>query len=268
MRESFGMLPRFLVPDLDPSRGTATVTAGEAHHLTRVLRLGPGDDIAVFDGRGAEFRARIDSVAGGSAVVRLSDPIVPPAERRVSLTLAQAVLKGTSMDDVVRDATMMGVAAIVPLITTHTVARKAATPHGADRWRRVAIASAKQCRRARIPDVADALAFDSWLRQTRPRAPEPRAPELPSPRAPEFTSVLLLVEPSLRGVDPLPVRALAARGQPPSATLAVGPEGGWAMEEVQAAVAAGHTLVTLGPLTLRAEAVALAALAALTVVWD
>lgn len=244
------MLPRFLALDLDPARGIATLTGGEAHHLTRVLRLGAGDEVAVFDGRGREFRAQVDRVTGSTVVVRLAEAMAPPLERQVPITLAQAVLKGSSMDDVVRDATMMGVAAIVPLITAHTVARRAAAPHGAERWRRVSIASAKQCRRARVPEISEPVPFESWLQRQSNGA------------------ALLLVEPSLRGVDPLRVRALAAHTQPSAVTLVVGPEGGWTEEEAGAALDAGHTPVTLGPLTLRAEAVPLAALAALTVVWD
>ena len=244
------MLPRFLVPDLDPARGAAWVSGGEAHHLSRVLRLGAGDEVVVFDGRGLEFRGTVERAAGGTVVVRLGDALTPAAERRVPLTLAQAVLKGTSMDEVVRDATMMGVTGIVPLVTAHTVARKAAAPHSAERWRRVAVASTKQCRRARIPAVADPVTFDGWLAQPRAGV------------------TVFLAEPSLSDVTPLPVRALASRQQPRCATLVVGPEGGWDADELQAALAAGCVPITLGPLTLRAEAVPLAALAALTVVWD
>ena len=244
------MLPRFLVVDLDPSLGSATVTDGEAHHLTRVLRLGPGDAVAIFDGRGLEFRAQVDRVAGGTVIVRLVEPMPSAVERRVPVTLAQAVLKGSSMDDVVRDATMMGVRAIVPLITTHTIARRAASPHGAERWKRVAVASAKQCRRAMVPEIADPVTFDVWLARPRDGAG------------------LLLVEPSAGRAEPLPIRALGALAPPASATLAVGPEGGWTGSEIDAALAAGHTPVTLGPLTLRAEAVPLASLAALGVIWD
>lgn len=243
------MLPRFLVPQLDPSSGMAVLDPSEAHHLTRVLRLGVGDEVSVFDGRGREFRARVDRL-GALVVARLLEPIAPPAERQVPITLAQAVLKGASMDDVVRDATMMGAARIVPLVTERTVARRAVSAHGADRWRRVAIASAKQCRRARVPEVTEPAAFDAWRREPRGGV------------------TLLLVEPSLAGVMPVSLRALSTRGQPEAATLVVGPEGGWAPDELDAAVAAGWVAVTLGPLTLRAEAVALASLAALTVVWD
>jgi 16S rRNA (uracil1498-N3)-methyltransferase len=154
------------------------------------------------------------------------------------------------MDDVIRDAVMMGVEAVVPLVTAHTVAHKAAAPHGPDRWRRVAVASAKQCRTARVPDVHAAVPFVTWLGRA---GAETR---------------LLLVEPSVGNVAPLRVRDLDARGMPRAVTLTVGPEGGWAAAEVEAAVAAGFVPVTLGPLTLRAEAVPLAALAALSVVWD
>lgn len=244
------MLPRFLVPDLDPARGTAVVTGGEAHHLIRVLRLGAGAAVAVFDGRGHELQATVERIAGNTVMLELGEPVVPAPERRVAVTLAQAVLKGASMDDVVRDATMMGVSAIVPLVTAHTVARRAASAHGAERWRRVAIASAKQCRRARVPDVSEPLAFDAWRLQAR------------------SGPALLLVEPSIRDVNPQPMRAMGTGAQPESATLVVGPEGGWSADEVRDAVASGLIAVTLGPLTLRAEAVALAALAALTVVWE
>lgn len=244
------MRPRFLLANLDPSHGIATLEGGEAHHLSRVLRLGPGDEVAVFDGKGREFDAVIDSVAGGVVRLRLGNAFDAPPERRVPITLAQGVLKGASMDAAVRDATMMGVAHIRPLVTAHTVARRAAAAHGADRWRRVAISSAKQCGRARIPEVHDPEPFDDWSRRQRP----------------DLT--ILLVEPSVRGVTPLPIRGLTSQAPPASATLAVGPEGGWSAEETRTALNARFVPVTLGPLTLRAEAVPLAALAALAVIWD
>jgi 16S rRNA (uracil1498-N3)-methyltransferase len=242
------MLPRFLATDLDPARGVATLTAGEAHHLTRVLRLGPGDRVALFDGRGREFEARIDRIAGGTITLQLEAAVASAPERRVQFTLAQAVLKGSGMDDVVRDATMMGVSSIVPIVTEHTIAKRAASSTSAERWRRVAVASAKQCRRAHVPKVNEPVAFDEFLERHREGL------------------TLLLVEPSVLSVDGLRVRSLTQ--QPPSVTLVVGPEGGWADREVRAAVGAGFVPLTMGSLTLRADAAAFAALAALSVVWD
>jgi 16S rRNA (uracil1498-N3)-methyltransferase len=242
------MLPRFLADDLDPARGTATLTGGEAHHLTRVLRLGVGDRVAVFNGRGLEFEARVDRIAGGTVMLRLDTPIASAPERKVTVTLAQAVLKGSSMDDVVRDATMMGVSSIVPIVTEHTIAKRAASSHSAERWRRVAVASAKQCRRASVPEVTEPIQFDAFLRGQRDGV------------------TLLLLEPSIDSADAVPVRSLSQ--QPTSATLVVGPEGGWAGGEVQAAIEAGFVPLTMGSLTLRADTAAFAALAALSVVWD
>jgi 16S rRNA (uracil1498-N3)-methyltransferase len=250
MFDNAGVHPRFLASNLDPATGIASLTDGEARHLTRVLRLVVGDVVVVFDGRGHEFSARISGISGGTVNLVLEDPIAPVAERSVPVTLAQAVLKGAGMDDVVRDATMMGVAGIVPLVTAHTVAWKATSAHGADRWRRVALASAKQSRRARIPEISDPVPFDVWRRTTREGL------------------TLFLVEPSLDGVEPQTMRSLTSTATPRSLTVVVGPEGGWSPAEVTDAVSDGLLPVTLGPLTLRAEAVPLAALAALTVIWD
>ena len=110
---------RFFAPDLDPGDEAVTLPRDEAEHLTRVLRLGVGDTVSVFDGRGHEFAARV--VARRSAATRAcrsSRASIRPPNRRVSLTLAQAVLKGDKMDDIVRDAVMLGVAAVQPLVTT------------------------------------------------------------------------------------------------------------------------------------------------------
>ena len=156
------MLPRFLLSSVDLPNRTARLDAEEARHLSQVLRLGVGDEVAVFDGAGREFRAVVERVARDAADLRVVEEIAAAPEPAVRVTLAQAVLKGDKMDDVVRDATMMGVAAIVPLITEHTVAhvKPGATP---DRWRRIAIASAKQCRRAVVPVVHPAVRFADWL---------------------------------------------------------------------------------------------------------
>ena len=125
----------------------------EAEHLTRVLRLGSGDTVAIFDGRGHEFLAKVLAAEARDVRVQLLSRVEPATEATVPLTLVQAVLKGDKMDDVVRDAVMLGVFAIQPLITTRTEVTVAALVRGGrvDRWRRVAIASVKQSRRAVVP---------------------------------------------------------------------------------------------------------------------
>ena len=221
----------------------------EAQHLTRVLRLKAGDSLAVFNGHGSEFAAVVTSATKSRVRVRLERPAAAKTELPVSLTLAQAVLKGDKMDAVVRDAVMLGFAAVQPIVTARTETSLAALTRSArhERWHRIAVSSAKQCGRAVVPVVAPPIAFDG---------PASLA-HLPSPQ-------FLLVEPgasafatAVAGVDPT---------APAAATLIVGPEGGWTAEEVQRCAGHAHP-VGIGALTLRADAAALVAAAALITHW-
>jgi 16S rRNA (uracil1498-N3)-methyltransferase len=245
------MLPRFLGA-IDAASATARLDEDEARHLSQVLRLRAGDEVTVFDGAGREFRARVERVSRDAADLVLLDASVAAAEPTVRLTLAQAVLKGNKMDDVVRDATMMGVAAIEPLVTAHTVAHM--KPGGApERWRRIAIASAKQSRRAVLPAIGVGMTFDEWLASD--------AAEMK----------VILVEPSAERPDTK--RAEHARHPdlhatvPRSASLLVGPEGGWSVDEITRAIGAGCRPLTLGRRTLRADAVPVVAISVLQYLW-
>jgi 16S rRNA (uracil1498-N3)-methyltransferase len=242
-------LPRFLAADLDPAAGSASLSADEAHHLTHVLRLRFGDEISVFDGGGHEYRARIERVTRDGAQLRLLEEVTAAPEPFVRLTLAQAVLKGDKMDEVIRNVTMMGVAAIEPLVTEHTTVRMKALEEGraSDRWRRVAIASAKQCRRAVLPVIGQGIELREWILQ-------------------DSTEVrLLLVEPAAaregQAISSVPA------DRPASATVMVGPEGGWSAEEIDIAVQAGWSPITLGRRTLRADAAAIIVIGVLQYVW-
>ncbi len=245
------MLPRFFVPDLDPESGAAPLPPDEARHLTRVLRLGAGAEVAVFDGRGHEFRAQVTAASRDRARVALLDPIVPAPEPRVPLTLVQAVLKGDGMDAVVRDATMMGVTAIEPVVTARTIGRRESIASGrsTERWTRVAVSSAKQCGRATVPAVGKGRALDEWLAECGAGLK------------------VMLVEPSAASGGEASLRLLETHA-PASLALLVGPEGGWAPEELDLAARAGCIRATLGGITLRADAVPLAALAVVRFVLE
>ena len=165
------------------------------------------------------------------------------------LRLALAILKGRATDTVVRDATMLGVAAIQPLQTARSRPAPEGAPSAVERWRAIAVSSAKQCGRAVVPEIAPAASFMQFV--AAPGAGELR---------------ILLVEPAL----PAPhesIRVLAGRAAPAAATIVVGPEGGWTDGEVDAAAAAGFMPLTLGARTLRADAAPAAAIAVLLHVW-
>lgn len=244
------MLPRFLGA-IDPAAATARLDADESRHLLHVLRLNIGDEVTVFDGAGVEFRARVERVTRDGANLALIAPSVPASEPAVRVTLAQAALKGEKMDDVVRDATMMGVAGIEPLITAHTVAhlKPGSAP---ERWRRIAIASAKQCRRAVVPAIGVGVTFDEWLARDN------------------ADLRVLLVEPAAaqdRGWQTVDRAEWQAARPSSSASLLIGPEGGWSPDEIARAAATGYRPLTLGRRTLRADAVPIVALGVLQFVW-
>jgi len=243
------MLPRFYAPDLDPDLASVMLPPDEARHLTRVLRLGAGAEVALFDGRGAEYRAVVEAAVRETASLRIVErlPASPAPDVRVHVVLA--VLKGDSMDAAVRDATMMGAGSIQPVLTAHTDVKPsfARRPETLARWQRVAMASVKQCRRATLPEIPDTQAFGDWLSAAAP--PDKR---------------LMFVEPAASAATVTLRAALAVA--PPAVTILLGPEGGWSAEELEAATAAGCVLVTLGPLTLRADAMPTAAIAAVAAV--
>ena len=167
---------RFFAPSLDPGDETVSLPRDEAEHLTRVLRLTSGDTVAVFDGRGNEFLARVAAAGRRDVRLQLLSRLQPPPEPAVALTLVQAVLKGEKMDDVVRDAVMLGVAAVHPIVTKHTETTVAALIKGArlDRWRRIALASVKQSRRATLPEIRSPLQLEDFLESPRRPAADAR----------------------------------------------------------------------------------------------
>jgi 16S rRNA (uracil1498-N3)-methyltransferase len=236
---------RFYVPDLPHEGALVALSDEEARHLTQVLRLELGDQVRVFDGRGREHEARVEVTARQRAEVRVGAKAVAAPEVPVRLILAAALLKGDKFDDVVRDAAMLGVHVVCPLVTARTEvpAARAGKVSRVERWKRVALNSVKQCGRAVVPAIDEPQALTDALTC------------LPRP-------LIALAEPSLAaGTAALPAR-------PDTATVLVGPEGGWAAAEVEALATAGATFLSLGGRTLRADAAPLVALTALLWEWN
>lgn len=236
-----------------------TMTAGdvrvildpdESAHLSRVLRLREGDEVRVFDGRGAECAARVSVVDRARSELEVVGTVTPVPEPRVRTTLGLALLKADKFDAVLRDAVMLGVCAVQPLATARTDVPASAFSSGGrlDRWRRIAVASAKQSGRAVVPAVREPAELADCLEADRSSAR------------------LLLAEPSVPEAEPLS-EARSAWADLDSALVLVGPEGGWTSDEISIARARGCQLVSLGPRTLRADAAPVVALSVLQFLW-
>lgn len=243
------VLHRFYAPGAGEGvEPIVTLPDEESTHLIRVLRLKQGDAVRAFDGRGNEWRADVAAVTKKGVMLRLVERVSAAREARVPMVLAIGVLKSDKMDDVVRDAVMLGVASIQPLLTDRAETSAAAIARGrrVDRWQRIAVASAKQCGRAVVPLVTPPLPLADALND-----------RLDGAR-------LMFVEPQTSAA---PVR-LRDIPRPEGATLMVGPEGGWSEDELRGAEQAGASLVTMGGLTLRADAMPIVALTAVRTLWE
>ena len=227
------MRPRvYLDAPLEQS-GEVSLEDAPAHHLARVLRLREGDALTVFNGRGGEWDAEFI----GKRRVRLGSFNDVERESPLRIVLVQGVSSGERMDYTVQKAVELGVAAIQPLLTKRGVVKLEGNRASArvEHWRKVAIAACEQCGRNRVPEVLPLLDFDRY----RPQGSEPR----------------LLLSAQGRSIKEMKVES--------AATIAAGPEAGFAPEEQAALERAGFVKASLGPRMLRTETAALAALAAL-----
>lgn len=214
-----------------------------ASHATRVLRLGVGAPLTLFDGRGGEYPATLVALAGGRVTARTGAHLAREAEPAFAIVLGQALAKGERMDLVVQKAVELGATQVQPLATArsevHLDAERAAKRVA--HWQGVVKAACEQSGRNRLPEVRPPLGLAAWL---------------DSPAAP--LRIVL-------AADGAPLAALAR----PTAGIAllVGPEGGLAPEELALADGAGFRRTSLGPRVLRTETASIAALGAIQALW-
>jgi 16S rRNA (uracil1498-N3)-methyltransferase len=240
-------VPRFFVPTRDVTEGQARVQGVEFRHLQRVLRLREGDHVTLFDDTGREHAGVIVSMSPRVAVVRITASTTPERESALAITLYQGIPKGRKMDVVVEKATELGVRAIVPFTSAFSAAGAPGTAGKGERWRRIAVAAAKQSARTAVPTIGEPLTFPEILTQ-----------------AAVDDLKLLLYEGA--GTEPL-AAALERAAAPTSAAIVVGPEGGISHDEVARARTAGFVAVHVGPRILRTETAALAAVAVVQARW-
>ncbi len=233
----------YLQPPLGPET-TTRVTGDRAHYLSRVLRLKPGHEVTVFDGRGGEYSANVGTVTRHAVELLLGAHRAIERESPLELTLALGLSRGERMDFSIQKATELGVRTVAPLVTERcgvvlSAERAAQRRH---HWEKIIISASEQCGRNRLATVQPVLGMDDWLSR---RSPEPG---------------LVFVPDSGSGGP-------ALRHPGDRVTLLVGPEGGLTAAELHRAAQAGFRPVQLGPRILRSETAAIAALATVQACW-
>ena len=238
--EVFPAMARFYLPPEDWQEYPA-LTGDEARHLSQVLRMKPGDPVTVFDGKGCRATAEVLSVSRDRVPLKLGE-MKSSAALLPSITLAQAIPKGKNMDLIVQKSVELGIAAIQPLVTRHTVVQPGEGK--SEKWRRNALEACKQCGQDTLPDIAEPLAFDQWI------------------VCQQEASGLKLIASLAAGALPLR-RVLKNHPGTSQATLLIGPEGDFSPEETNTAIAAAFIPVSLGDIVLRVETATLYCLSAL-----
>lgn len=230
---------RFYVPANRISGDRVSFETDQRRQIRNVLRLRPGDLVAVLDGSGREYATRIETLDERQALGRILETKSPAAEPHVRLTLVQGLPKGEKVALILQKCTEIGVAEFLLVETARSVPRipSGKMPGRLERWRAIVREAVEQSGRTRPPSVKGVIPLADALSRTRNC--DARIIAWEEEKGPSLSSTL----PGLAGA-----REIACF---------VGPEGGFTAEEVAAARAEGVTPVSLGPRILRAETAAI-----------
>jgi 16S rRNA (uracil1498-N3)-methyltransferase len=239
-------MPVYFVSPAQVHNGLVTIAAPLVTHLRDSLRVKVGEQIWLGDGQRRRYLIETTRMDRATLQGRVLEERTGPAPVWPAITLAPALLKGDRMDWLIQKATELGAAAIMPLITRQTIVRPKAArvPVQETRWQRIALEAAQQSERWDIPTVT---------------APHDTAEFFQEHPAGALKLIL-----SERASGERLIAVTLPQSRPGSRiVLAVGPEGGWAEEEMALATKSGFIPVTLGGRILRAETAAVAALSIL-----
>jgi 16S rRNA (uracil1498-N3)-methyltransferase len=232
---------RFFIEQSETTMPEPVIKGTDATHIAKVLRLGAGEIIFLFDGTGAEYKAKIVSFAEHAVKISIIKKYLSESESPVQITLAQAFLKQKKMDRLVRQITELGINKWIPVVTERSVSR----PDGKrlvariKRWKEISKQALKQCNRARIMTVNQAVSFEDALNLSKQSCLKiifwENEPKPFNPGLSEF------------------------KGNCNNIFIIIGPEGGFTLKEIEKAKACGFITASLGPRILRAETAAIAA---------
>jgi 16S rRNA (uracil1498-N3)-methyltransferase len=245
-------------PPTETTTAQLTLSRDESHHLIVVNRARRGDPVTAFDGRGTEWICELTADAKNAAVLTIRDTHrAPPLSH--AITLAQALPKGSGFDDIVRKATEIGAARIVPIVSERTQVHLDGERQDKkiEKWRTAALEAAKQCGNPWLPEIAPLQSLATFL-----ASPAAKPDEHPETGDTIFDLKLIAsLHPGAKPLKTLFAQATAILGHVPRRVLwLIGPEGDFTSAEVETALRSSFAPVTLGPLVLRCETAATYAL--------
>jgi 16S rRNA (uracil1498-N3)-methyltransferase len=230
---------RFFIPPEQIGSQQASLSGDQARHAVTVLRLRPGDPVVVFDGAGQEYDARIASLSSQQVKLDVLQARTGCAESLLDLVIAQGYLKDKKMDRLVRQLTELGATRWIPFLARRSVpqpdAQRQSRRH--QRWQKLSLEALKQCRRSRPMQIEPVASFEEMVAMAQ-----------------AYDQKWAFYENAEQTVD----WAGLQMPRPARLFVLIGPEGGFAIEEIAVAQSHGFTPLGLGPRILRADTAALA----------
>lgn len=237
-------MSRFFVTPVDIGKNTISIRSKEdIHHISKVLRLKPGDEIDISDSENWEYRAEIVRLDTDSIETRILDKQKFAREPELKITLLQGLPKQGKMELIIQKAVELGVYSITPVFTDRSIV----TDNGKmgkkiERWQKIADEAVKQCKRGIIPRITEEKTFKEMV-QT-------------------LDGYDLVIFPYENEEDRSIKDALRSlKEKPEKVAIVIGPEGGFSEKEAALMKAAGGEIVSLGKTILRTETAGLAAIA-------
>lgn len=233
-------MPRFFIDYVPEER--ATLTGDDARHISRSLRMQPGESLILCDSIGTDYQCEIEHVSEESVVVRILHYCVSVAEPSVQVTVYQGLPKADKMDSIVQKSVETGAVCVVPVMTARCVSKpdEKSAAKKTVRWQKIAQEAAKQSGRGIIPRIAPLTSFRAAVLE-----------------AAKNGDMILFYEGGGQSIRDLVDRSTA------NLAVFIGPEGGFEQTEVDFAVQNGGRVATLGTRILRTETAPIAALAAI-----
>ena len=228
-------MPRFFVTKDAIDDGKIYIKEGDAHHIARSLRMAVGDELTVSDGEGVDYLCRLTRIRDDECECLVLSSETGKTESPVEITLCMAYPKGDKLETVIQKAVELGVSRIIPFESARCIKRPKAEKidRQLQRLAKISEEAAKQCGRARIPEVLPPMSFTAMLDSTS---------------SCELTLFCYEAEEefSIKNV-------LSSRPRPARIAVIVGSEGGFSPEEAKLAAESGAVTVSLGHRILRCE---------------
>ncbi|OPY56387.1 MAG: Ribosomal RNA small subunit methyltransferase E [Pelotomaculum sp. PtaU1.Bin035] len=241
--------PRFFVSPEQIDGGRVYLKGPDVVHLAKVLRMGAGESLTVLDGRGKTYLAVIKEVGRDKVTCTINKELPGTAVPSFKVTLVQGIPKGDKMDLIIQKGTELGLSKVIPLLCERVVVKLEGDKplRRRERWQRIALEAAKQCRRPDVPEISEPTSWEQALAALPPGV-----------------AALIPWEEEITGS----LREFFHRNPAPEEIyIFIGPEGGFTRAEVERARFHGVCPVTLGPRILRTETAGLAVLSVVLYQW-